>query len=146
VTRHAPPHRDFSGSVVPIEIARAAAADRHAEIEKQAAAWVERRFPTGDPCDGKLLEDVRNAEVASDRASESASSLWITRGCIGLGFAIALAGPFLGGGIGSVAAGLILMPVALLAEVALRQQIAINRVRLKLLKLQVVEQPSNVRE
>jgi hypothetical protein len=143
VTRHAPPPRDVSGNVVAIQTARSAAADRHAEIEKQAAAWVEKRFPTGDPCDSKLLEDLRIAELASGRASKSASSPLVTRACICLGFAIALAGPLLGVRIGTFAAGLILMPIALLAEVALRQQIALNRVQLELLKLQALERASN---
>ena len=44
------------------------------------------------------------------------------------------------------AAGLMLMPIALLADVALRQHIAINRVRLELLKRQTIEHSSNVRE
>ena len=146
MTRYVQKHRDFSGSVVSIEIARAAIADRHADIEKQAADWVERRFPAGGPLDGGLPEDVRAAEVAAKRASESASSPWITRGCIFLGFTVALAGPFMGGGISSIAAGLILVPIALLADAALRQQIAINRVRLELLKLQTMKHSQKVGE
>jgi hypothetical protein len=147
VTRHAQPRRDFSGTIVPIEIARAAAAERHADIERQAAEWVERRFPTADALESTRLENVRSAEVAADRASETASSsrtLWITRGCIGLGFTVALAGPFVGGGIASIATGLILVPIAFLADMALRQQIAINRVRLELLKLQTMERSPKV--
>jgi hypothetical protein len=143
VTRYAQSHRDFSGSVVPIEIARAAATDRHADIEKQAAEWVERRFPPGDPMEGRLPEEMRAAE---ERASVSASSPWITRGCICLGSTVALAGPFLGGGIASVATGLILLPIALLADVALRQQIAINRLQLELLKLQTMKHSPNASE